>query len=122
MAQAIAQTLPAGPDQPTVREAAARLALALASPGAVPDMDGHLAALYRAVLALFWNHADPAAHRHELCLPLTEVVSRHRSRKGQQACAELADAIARADAAGALDACRELALIERAEALARRNR
>ncbi|MGE3693032.1 MAG: hypothetical protein AB7F98_16785 [Novosphingobium sp.] len=65
-----------------------------------------------ATLTLFQASDDPARDRHWLCAPLSRAVASHKSRQGQAICAELGEALAAGDDAGALDACRRLIQLE----------
>jgi hypothetical protein len=69
--------------------------------------------LYQATLDLLSASDDPARDRHVLAGPLSTVVARQKTRIGQADCAELALALAAADHAAALDACRRLIELEK---------
>ena len=98
----------AAPHDEAVAEVAARLALALSFPAGAPASQDPVAQLFRAVLQLVLAHADLAAQRYRLYEPLSRVVTTHRTRAGQQRCADLAAALKRGDAAASLDACKLL--------------
>ena len=86
-----------------------KLIQAAASPHA-PASEARL--LRGATLALFQASDDPVRDRHWLCGPLSRAVANHKSRAGQQICAEFGAALAAGDHAGALAACRRLIRFE----------
>jgi hypothetical protein len=61
-----------------------------------------------ATIALFKASDNPARDRHRLADPLSHAVAWHKTRRGQELCARLAEALAGNAFASAIAACHEL--------------